>query len=63
MESEDSVPHSQGLSNNSYHDQNQPNSSYDTYFFKILLTLPSRLQLGLHKSLFPVDVHDKILAI
>ena len=37
------MPHSQGLSNNPYPEQNQPNSSYDTYFFKIHsnIVLPS----------------------
>ena len=30
------MPHSQGLSSNSYPETNQPSSSYDTNFFNIL---------------------------
>ena len=38
-----SMPHSQELSNNPYPEPNQPNSSYDNYFFKVHsnIVLPS----------------------
>ena len=38
-----SIPHSQGLSNNSYPEPNQPNSRIDTYLFKVHsnIVLPS----------------------
>ena len=48
-----SMPHSQGLSNNPYPEVNQPNSSSDTYFFKIHSN-SYNLLLGLLKDLFPV---------
>ena len=47
MEPEGSMPHSQGLSSNSYPEPNQPNSPH--------------LRLGLSKGLFPVGLPVKIL--
>ena len=47
------MTHSQGLSNNSYPEPNQPNSS--------ILILSSHLHLGLPKGLFPVGLPVKIL--
>ena len=43
MEPVCSMPHSQGLSNNSYPEPNQPNPHIDTYFFTIHsnIVLPS----------------------
>ena len=43
MELGDSIPYSQGLSNNSYPEPNQPNPRTDIYFFNINsnIVLPS----------------------
>ena len=50
------MPHSQGLSNNSYPEPNQPN-----YPSSSILILSSHLRLGLSKGLFPVGLPVKIL--
>ena len=50
------MPQSQGLSNNSYPEPNQPNSPHWS-----ILILSSHLRLGLPNGLFPVDVPVKIL--
>ena len=55
MEPGASMPHSQGLSNNPYSEQNQPNSS------RSILILSSHLRLGLPKYLFPVGLPVNIL--
>ena len=56
MEPGGSMPPSQGLSNNSYPEPNQPNSPH--WF---ILILSSYLRLGLPKGLFPVGLPVKIL--
>ena len=35
-EPESSMPYSQRPANNPFHEPNQPNSLFDTYFFKVL---------------------------
>ena len=62
MEPGGSMPHSQGLSNNSYPEPNQPNSPHNTYLFKVHsnIVLPS-LRLGLPKGLFPEGLPVQIL--
>ena len=62
MEPGGSMSHSQGLSNNSYHEPNQPFPRIDTYLFKIhsnivLSSTPKPPQ----KGLFPVGLPVKIL--
>ena len=49
------MPHSQGLSNNSYPEPNQPNSHIDRLHISLrsILILSSLLRLGLPKDLFP----------
>ena len=39
MEPRDSMPHSQGLSNNPYPESNHPIPHIDTYFFKVIRIL------------------------
>ena len=53
------MPHSQGLSNNPYSEQNQP--FIDTYFFKVRsnIVLPSTPRLP--KGLLPVGLPVRIL--
>ena len=55
MEHAGSMQHSQGLSNNLYHEPNIPISRIDTYFFKIYsnIVLPST---DLFKGLLPVGL-------
>ena len=60
MEPVGSIPHSQGLSNNSYPEPNQPNSPHWCSSRSILI-LSSHLRLGLPKDLFPVDFPVKIV--
>ena len=55
------MPDSQGLSNNSHPEPNQPNSSYDTYFFEIHSNNVLSSSLGLPNGLFPVGVPMRIL--
>ena len=57
MEPVGSRPHSQGLSNNSYPEPNQPNSRTDTYLFKVHsnIVLPSTPRPP-PKGLFPVGL-------
>ena len=50
------MSHSQGLSNNSYSEPNQPITRIDTYLFKV----HSNIVLGLPKGLFPVCLPVKI---
>ena len=57
MEPGGSMSHSQGLSNNSYPELNQPNSLHS----RLILILSSHLRLGLPKDLFPVGLPVKIL--
>ena len=52
--------HSQGLSNNSYPEPNQPISLHPISSRSILI-LSSHLRLGLPKGLFPVGLPVKIL--
>ena len=54
MEPGGSMPHSQGLSNNTYPELNQPSS-------RSVLILSSDLCLGLPKGIFPVGLPVKIL--
>ena len=54
------MPHSQGLSNNSYPEPNQPNYPLPISSRSILI-LSSHLRLGLPKGLFPVGLPVKIL--
>ena len=62
MESGGSMPHSKGLSNNSYPESNQSNPSYWYLFLKDpFIVLSSHLCLGISKALFPVGVPVKIL--
>ena len=61
MESEGSMPHSQGLSNNSCPEPNQPNYPQIPISLRSILILPSHLRLGLPKDLFPVGLPTKIL--
>ena len=64
MEPGDSMPHSQGLSNNPYREPNQPNYPHNTYLIKVhsnIVALSSHLWLGLPKGLFPVGLPVKIL--
>ena len=61
MEPGGSMPHSQGLSKNSYPEPNKPNFSSDTNFFKIHSNIVPHLRLGLPKGLFPAGVPVKIL--
>ena len=56
MEPGGSMAHSQGLSNNSYPEPNQPNSPS-----RSILMLSFHLRLGLPKGLFPVGLPVKIL--
>ena len=58
MEPGGSMPHSQGLSNNSYPEPNQPNYYL---FLQGPLILSFHLRLGLPKGLFPVGLPVKIL--
>ena len=55
MEPGGSMPHSQGLSNNTYPEPNQPNYPLQGPF------LYSHLPLGLPKGLLPVGLPSKIL--
>ena len=55
------MSHSQGLSNNSYPEQNQPNSIPNSLGF--ILTLSSHLRLGLLKGLFPKGLPVTILLL
>ena len=57
MEPAGSMPHSQGLFNNSYPETNQLSSRVDTYFLKI----HSNIALGLPNGIFPVGLLVKIL--
>ena len=57
MEPVGSMPHSQGLSNNSYPEPNQPNFPHS----RSILILSSHLRLGLPKGLLPVGIPVKIL--
>ena len=57
MESGGLMSHSQGLSNNSYPEPNQPN----TYLFKVHSNIVFHLRLGLPKGLFPVGLPVNIL--
>ena len=59
MEPEGSMPHSQGLSNNSYPEPNQPNSPQ--FSSRSILILSSHLRLGLPKGLLPVSLPVKVL--
>ena len=52
------MPHSQGLSNNSYPVPNNPIPRIDTYLFKVHTNI---VRLGLPKGLFPVGLPVKIL--
>ena len=61
MESEGSMPHSQGLSNNSCPEPNQPNYPQIPISLRSILILPSHLRLGLPKGLFPVGLPVRIL--
>ena len=61
MEPEDSMPHSQGLSNNPYPEPNQPNSPQPNTSSRTILILSSHLRLDLHKGIFPVGLPVKIL--
>ena len=54
MEPGGSIPHSQGLSNNSYPGPNKKKSLIDTYFFHTYL-------FKVPKGLFPVGLPVKIL--
>ena len=56
MEPVGSMPHSQGLSNNSYPEPNQHSSPS-----RFILILASHLRLDLPKGLFPVGLPVKIL--
>ena len=60
MESGDSMPVLQGLSNNLYPLPNPPNSSYWYPYLSILLS-SSYLLLGLLRALFPISLPVKIL--
>ena len=53
------MPHSQGLSNNSYPEPNQPALIH--ICSRLILILSSHLLLGLPKGLFPVGLPVKIL--
>ena len=55
------MPHSQGLSNNSYPQPNQPNQPIDTYLFNVRSNIVSHLRLGLPKGVFPVGLVVNIL--
>ena len=59
MEPEGSMSHSQGLSNNSYPEPNQPNSP--NISSRPILILSSHLRLGFPKGLFPVGLPVKIM--
>ena len=61
MEPGGSMPHSQGLSINSYPEPNQPIPLIDTYLFKVHLILSSHQRLGLPKDLFPVGLPVKMV--
>ena len=54
--------YSQGLSNNSYPELNQPDSSHRHLFFlRRIQILSSHLRLGLPESSFPVGLSVKML--
>ena len=58
------MPHSQGLSNNSYPEPNQPNSpSLIPISSMSILILSSHLRLGLPKGLFPVGLPVNIYGL
>ena len=62
MEPGGSMPHSQGLSNNSYPEPNQPNYlQLIPISSRSILILSFHLCLGLPKGLFPVGLPVKIL--
>ena len=61
MEPGGSMPHSQGLSNNSYPEPNQPNYPHWYISSRYILILSSHLRLGLPKGLFPVGLAVTIL--
>ena len=61
MKPRGSIPHSQKLSNNPYHELNQSNASYWYLFLKrLILILSSDLRLGLPNGLFHVGLPVKI---
>ena len=53
--------HSQGPSDNPYHEPNQSNSLYLHHFLISVLTLSSHLRLGLPTGLLAINLPDKIL--
>ena len=57
------MPHSQGLSNNPYLELNKRIPRIDTSFFMIHSTgnIVLHVHQGLHKGLFPIALHNKIL--
>ena len=62
MEPGGSIPNSQGLSNNSYPEPNQPQFPALIHISsKSIMILSSHLRLGLPKGLFAVGLPDKIL--
>jgi hypothetical protein len=65
MEPGDSMPHSEGLSNNPYPEPNQSNLL--PIYLRSILILSSHLRLGLPKSLLPVGLlvfkHSQIFKI
>ena len=61
MEPGDSMPHSQGFSNNPILSRVNPIPRIDTYFLRSILISPSHLRLGHPKGIFPVGVPVKIL--
>ena len=64
MEPEGSMPHSQGLSNNSYPESNQPQFLVLIHIsLRSVQILPFHLCLGLPKGLFPVGVPVKIFPL
>ena len=56
MEPGESMPNSQGFSNNTHPEPIDPIAPIGTYFFKNLLISPSHLRLRLPKGLFPVRI-------
>ena len=56
MEPGDTMPHSQGLSDNPY-----PEPRIDTYFLRGILILSFHLRLGLLKGLFPEGLIDRLI--